>query len=54
LVAQCLIGALVLFQFNAFTIGLGIAALIPVAIYPFMKRITWWPRAFLGIAFNWG
>jgi 4-hydroxybenzoate polyprenyltransferase len=54
LVAQSLIGALVLFQFNLFTIGLGITALLPVAIYPFMKRVTWWPQAFLGIAFNWG
>ncbi len=54
LIAQSLIGALILFQFNGPTIILGIAALLPVAIYPFMKRITWWPQAFLGIAFNWG
>jgi 4-hydroxybenzoate polyprenyltransferase len=54
LILQGLIGALVLFQFNLLTILLGIAALIPVAIYPFMKRITWWPQLFLGIAFNWG
>ncbi|MFO7857187.1 MAG: 4-hydroxybenzoate octaprenyltransferase [Paracoccaceae bacterium] len=33
---------------------LGVVALGPVAIYPFMKRVTWWPQIFLGIAFNWG
>jgi len=33
---------------------LGIVSLLPVAIYPFMKRITWWPQFFLGIAFSWG
>ncbi len=54
LILQCLAGAVILFQFNLLTILLGIAALIPVAIYPFMKRITWWPQFFLGIAFNWG
>ena len=54
LILQCLIGALVLFQFNLLTILWGIGALIPVAVYPFMKRITWWPQFFLGIAFNWG
>jgi 4-hydroxybenzoate polyprenyltransferase len=54
LMLQCLMGALVLFQFNTYTIVLGIASLLPVAIYPFMKRITWWPQLFLGIAFNWG
>jgi len=54
LILQCLIGAVILFQFNLLTILLGIGALIPVAIYPFMKRITWWPQLFLGIAFNWG
>jgi 4-hydroxybenzoate polyprenyltransferase len=54
LILQCLIGAVILFQFNLLTILFGIAALIPVAIYPFMKRITWWPQFFLGIAFNWG
>jgi 4-hydroxybenzoate polyprenyltransferase len=52
LVAQALVGLLV--QFNALTIGLGIASLALVAIYPFMKRITWWPQFFLGLAFSWG
>ena len=54
LVAQGLVGLLVLIQFNWFTIGLGIDSLALVAIYPFMKRITWWPQLFLGLAFNWG
>lgn len=54
LVAQVAVSALILLGFNWFTIGLGIAALLPVAIYPFAKRFTWWPQVFLGIAFNWG
>jgi 4-hydroxybenzoate polyprenyltransferase len=47
-------GFLVLIQFNPFTIVLGIASLCIVAIYPFMKRITHWPQAVLGLAFSWG
>jgi 4-hydroxybenzoate polyprenyltransferase len=54
LVAQGLVGFLVLIQFNWFTIGIGAASLILVVIYPFMKRVTWWPQLFLGLAFNWG
>ena len=54
LVVLALIGLAVLLQFNRFSIVLGFASLIPVAIYPFMKRITHWPQAVLGIAFNWG
>ncbi|MDB5623230.1 MAG: 4-hydroxybenzoate octaprenyltransferase [Devosia sp.] len=54
LVAQALLGLLILLQFNAFTVLLGVASLVLVAIYPFMKRITWWPQAFLGLAFSWG
>ncbi len=54
LVLQVAVSALILLSFNWFTIGLGIAALLPVAIYPFAKRFTWWPQVFLGIAFNWG
>jgi 4-hydroxybenzoate polyprenyltransferase len=52
--ALCLIGLAVLLQFNLYTIYLGMASLALVAIYPFMKRITWWPQAFLGLTFNWG
>src|SRR3989440_11321845 len=54
LVAQALIGLLVLLQFNRFAVGTGIASLLIVAIYPFMKRITWWPQIVLGLAFSWG
>lgn len=54
LVIQALVGLAVLLQFNAFSIALGIASLLPVAIYPFMKRITNWPQLFLGFAFSWG
>jgi 4-hydroxybenzoate polyprenyltransferase len=50
----CLLGLLVLVQFNAMTIAVGIASLAIVAVYPFMKRITYWPQAVLGLAFNWG
>lgn len=51
---QALIAFVILLSFNNFAILLGIAALIPVAIYPFAKRFTWWPQVFLGVAFNWG
>ena len=54
LVVQALIGLLVLLQFNRFAIMTGIASLLIVAIYPFMKRITWWPQIVLGLAFSWG
>ena len=48
------IGLLVLLQFNMFAIAVGAASLILVAVYPFMKRITYWPQAWLGLTFNWG
>ncbi len=48
------LGLLVLVQFNAITIWLGVASLALVFPYPLMKRITWWPQAFLGLTFNWG
>ncbi|SPF77371.1 4-hydroxybenzoate octaprenyltransferase [Aliiroseovarius pelagivivens] len=51
---QALISFGILLTFNWATILLGIAALLPVAVYPFAKRFTWWPQVFLGIAFNWG
>jgi 4-hydroxybenzoate polyprenyltransferase len=54
LVAQALIGLAVLLQFNRFAVATGIASLIIVAVYPFMKRITWWPQIVLGLAFSWG
>lgn len=54
LLLQALIGLAVLISFNAFTIALGIASLAIVAVYPFMKRITYWPQIVLGLAFSWG
>jgi 4-hydroxybenzoate polyprenyltransferase len=54
LVVQALIGLAVLLQFNRFAILTGIASLLIVAVYPFMKRITWWPQIVLGLAFSWG
>ena len=54
LVIQALIGLAVLLQFNGFAVATGIASLIVVAVYPFMKRITWWPQIVLGLAFSWG
>jgi len=54
LVLQALVGLLVLVSFNSFTILLGIASLAIVAVYPFMKRITYWPQIVLGLAFSWG
>jgi 4-hydroxybenzoate polyprenyltransferase len=54
LVLQALAGLLVLLQFNRFAIGCGIASLVIVAVYPFMKRITYWPQIVLGLAFSWG
>jgi len=54
LVAQALIGLVVLLQFNRFAVMTGIASLVVVAIYPFMKRITYWPQVALGLAFSWG
>ena len=54
LVFQALIGLTVLLQFNRFAVMTGIASLLIVAVYPFMKRITWWPQIVLGLAFSWG
>jgi 4-hydroxybenzoate polyprenyltransferase len=41
-------------QFNWFAIALGALSLVTVIVYPFMKRVTYWPQVFLGLAFNWG
>ncbi|MGA7253265.1 MAG: UbiA family prenyltransferase, partial [Pseudolabrys sp.] len=54
MLAQALVGLLVLIQFNRFTVLTGLASLLVVVIYPFMKRITYWPQIFLGLAFSWG
>jgi len=54
LIAQSLVGLLVLIAFNGFTVALGVASLAIVAVYPFMKRVTYWPQIVLGLAFSWG
>jgi 4-hydroxybenzoate polyprenyltransferase len=54
LILQALIGLAVLLQFNRFAVMTGIASLLIVVVYPFMKRITWWPQVVLGLAFSWG
>jgi len=51
---QALLALGILLTFNRLAISLGVLALLPVAIYPYAKRFTWWPQVFLGIAFNWG
>ena len=50
----CTAGLLVLVQFNWFTIVLGASSLLLIAIYPFMKRVTFWPQFVLGLTFKWG
>ncbi len=54
MVAESLVGLAVLLSFNRFSIGLGIASLALIAVYPLMKRVTSWPQAVLGLAFSWG
>ncbi|MGF1474896.1 MAG: 4-hydroxybenzoate octaprenyltransferase [Geminicoccaceae bacterium] len=54
LAANALIGLGVLICFNVTTIVIGLASVPLILVYPFMKRITYWPQAFLGITFNWG
>jgi 4-hydroxybenzoate polyprenyltransferase len=54
MVLQALLGLTLLLQFNRFAIAAGIASLAIVAVYPFMKRITYWPQIFLGLSFSWG
>ena len=50
----CLIGVIVLLQLNPAAATVALISIAPVAAYPFMKRITWWPQAWLGIVFSWG
>ncbi len=54
LVVLCLVGLIVLLQLGLAAILVGLGSLALVAAYPFMKRITWWPQAWLGLTFNWG
>ena len=53
LVALCLVGLVVLLHLRPAAQLVALASLAPVAAYPFMKRITWWPQAWLGIVFSW-
>lgn len=53
LLALCAIGLVVLFQLRPFAQLVAVASILPVAAYPFMKRITWWPQAWLGLVFSW-
>ncbi len=54
LAGLCLIGLVVLLQLGRTAQIVALASLAPVAAYPFMKRITWWPQAWLGLVFSWG
>ena len=53
LVLLCLIGLVVLLQLHVFAAIVALCSLAPVAAYPFMKRITWWPQVWLGLVFSW-
>jgi len=50
----CLVGLVVLLQLRWAAALVALASIAPVAAYPFMKRITWWPQAWLGLVFSWG
>jgi 4-hydroxybenzoate polyprenyltransferase len=50
----CLVGLVVLVRLNLVAAAIALASIAPVAAYPFMKRITWWPQAWLGLVFSWG
>lgn len=54
LLVLCLVGLSVLLQLHWHTQLVALVSLLPVAAYPFMKRITWWPQAWLGLVFSWG
>lgn len=54
LLLLCLVGLLVLLQLNFTAQIMALSSLALVAAYPFMKRITWWPQAWLGMVFSWG
>src|SRR5690348_1776316 len=54
IVGLCLMGVVVLLELNLTAAVVAIVSIAPVAAYPFMKRITWWPQAWLGLVFSWG
>ena len=51
---QSLLGLVILLQLTPTAIALGVLSLLLICMYPLMKRVTWWPQFFLGLAFNWG
>ena len=53
LLSLCTVGLVVLVQLNPIAAVAAVGSLAPVAVYPFMKRITWWPQAWLGLVFSW-
>ena len=53
-IGLCLVGLVVLLQIGRSAQIAALASLLPVAAYPYMKRITWWPQAWLGLVFSWG
>ena len=53
-IALCLVGLVVLLQLPRAAQAIALASLALVAAYPYMKRITWWPQAWLGLVFSWG
>ena len=53
-IGLCLIGLIVLLQIERTAQWVALASIALVAAYPFMKRITWWPQAWLGLVFSWG
>ena len=50
----CATGFLILLSLNWHSVAVGALSLLLIALYPFMKRVTWWPQAWLGLTFNWG
>ncbi|NIZ08283.1 4-hydroxybenzoate octaprenyltransferase [Pseudooceanicola sp. HF7] len=54
MIIQALVAFAILLTFPPMAILLGVISLLPVCVYPFAKRFTWWPQIFLGLAFNWG
>ncbi|MGV8995321.1 MAG: 4-hydroxybenzoate octaprenyltransferase [Parvibaculaceae bacterium] len=54
LAVQLLVGLGILLSLNGTAIALGFASVLLIIVYPFMKRITYWPQAMLGLVFNWG
>ena len=50
----CIVGLIVLLQLDRLAAAVALGSIVPVAAYPFMKRLTWWPQAWLGLVFSWG